>query len=252
MGAVQTWGEEGGLRNDNEKLAAARISEIFDKSQGSTESKLRHFAKFVRRQDMTKWLTRHELFKLQLNVKGSIVECGVFQGGGVMTWGNLSAILEPNNIMRKVYGFDSFEGFPSVSAMDVSKERSSQAGDLSAPTFSELKSLIGAFDQNRFLGHVPKIELVCGDATKTIPKFINQNKHLIVSLLYLDFDLYEPTKLALEHFWPRMPKGSILAFDELDHPAWPGETMALLETLGIKDLELRRFDFDPYVSFAIL
>jgi len=252
MGAVQTWGEEGGLRNDGEKQAASRIASSFDKNVESTESKLRHFAKYVRRQDMTKWLTRHELFKLQLKVKGSIVECGVFQGAGVMTWGNLSAILEPNNIMRKIYGFDSFDGFPSVSSMDKSKERSSQAGDLSARTLGELKELVSAFDQNRFLGHIPKIELISGDASLTIPKFIESNKHLIVSMLYLDFDLYEPTKVALECFFSRMPKGSVLVFDELDHPAWPGETMALLETLGIKDLELRRFDFDPYVSFAIV
>ena len=50
-----------------------------------------------------------------------------------------------------------------------------------------------------------------------------------MSLLYLDFDLYEPTKCA----FPRMPKGAVVAFDELNHAAWPGETMALLDTLGI-------------------
>jgi len=246
------WGEEGGLRNSNEKLAAKNIARAFDSNPDSTESKLRHAAKYLRRQDMTKWLTRHELFKMQLGVKGSIVECGVFQGAGLMTWGNLSAILEPNNLMRKVYGFDSFAGFPSVTKVDQSKDRQSQEGDLKASAYDELLSLIEAFDENRFLGHVPKIQLVKGDASKTIPHFIEENKHLVISLLYLDFDLYEPTKVALTQFLPRMPKGSVIAFDELDHPAWPGETMALLDTLGIQKLELRRFDFDPYVSFAIL
>ena len=49
-----------------------------------------------------------------------------------------------------------------------------------------------------------------------------------MSLLFLDFDLYEPTKAALEQFVPRMPRGAVLAFDELDNPIWPGETKALL------------------------
>lgn len=246
------WGDEGGLQHQGEKEASAKIAEIFERSSLPLETKLRHFGKYLRRQDLTKMVTRLELFKLQTLVKGSIVECGVFQGAGLLSWGNFSAILEPNNLMRKVYGFDSFEGFPGVSEKDQSKERKSQVGDLKASTYEELIELIQAFDKNRFLGHVPKIQLVRGDATKTIPAFVEENQHLIVSLLYLDFDLFEPTKAALEAFLPRMPKGSVLAFDELDHPAWPGETRALLETVGIRNLELRRFDFDPYVSFAIL
>ena len=103
---------------------------------------------------------------------------------------------------------------------------------------------------NRFLGHVPKVELIKGDATDTIPAFLERMPHLLVSLLFLDFDLYEPTKAAIEHFVPRMPKGAIIAFDELDNPAWPGETRAMLDTLGARRLELQRLDFDPYVSFA--
>jgi hypothetical protein len=68
----------------------------------------------------------------------------------------------------------------------------------------------------------------------------------------MDFDLYEPTKVALEAFVPRMPKGAILAFDELDNPIWPGETAALLESIGIKNLALQRLDFDPYIGFAVI
>ena len=58
------------------------------------------------------------------------------------------------------------------------------------------------------------------------PEFVEENQHLVVSMLFLDMDLYEPTLAALKHFVPRMPKGSVLAFDELDNPIWPGETLA--------------------------
>ena len=76
--------------------------------------------------------------------------------------------------------------------------------------------------------------------------------HLVVSLLFLDFDLYEPTAVALKHFLPRMPRGAILAFDELDNPQWPGETLAVVESLGIRGLKLQRLEWDPYVAFAVL
>jgi hypothetical protein len=94
--------------------------------------------------------------------------------------------------------------------------------------------------------------LIKGDAKETIPHFLKQNPHLVVSLLYLDFDLYDPTRVAIEHFVPRMPKGAVIAFDELDNPIWPGETQALLDTLGIHSLELRRLDWDPYIAFAVV
>ena len=73
-----------------------------------------------------------------------------------------------------------------------------------------------------------------------------------MSLLYLDFDLYEPTCAAIEHLLPRMPKGAILAFDELDNPLWPGETRAAIDKLGLNRLRIERLDFDPYVGFATI
>jgi len=87
---------------------------------------------------------------------------------------------------------------------------------------------------------------------RTIPEFVERSPHLVVSLLYLDFDLYEPTKVALEHFVPWMPAGSVLVFDELDNPIWPGETLAALDTVGLRSLKLQRLPWDPYIGYAIL
>jgi hypothetical protein len=47
-------------------------------------------------------------------------------------------------------------------------------------------------------------------------------------------DVYEPTKTALKYFLPRMAKGSIIAFDELNFKSFPGETIAVLEEIGVK------------------
>jgi hypothetical protein len=116
----------------------------------------------------------------------------------------------------------------------------------------EINRAISLHDGNRVLPHISKTQLIIGDATKTIPRFIAENQHILVSMLYLDFDLYEPTKVALESLIDRMPKGAVLAFDELNTKNFPGETMALLETIGIRNLSLRKTPFDPYISYAII
>lgn len=243
---------EGLLRTTAEREAAAAYARIFAASPDDLETKLQHFVKYARRQDLTRLLARYELFKLVLPVKGSVIECGVYRGFGLMAWANFSAILEPANLTRRIYGFDTFEGFPQTSGKDASPVRPPSPGELKADAHTELTELIHVFDQNRFLGHVGKVELIQGDATTTVPAFLEQHPHLVVSLLFLDFDLYDPTKAAIEHFLPRMPAGSVLAFDELDNPLWPGETLALIDTVGFRKLHLRRFEFDPYIAYAVI
>ena len=226
---------------------------MFTKSKCSTDKKLANFTKYVKRQTLARFMVQHELFKRQLNIKGSVIECGVHNGGGVMAWAKISSILEPYNYHRKIIGFDTFEGFPSIAEID--KENAKVKTAMFAEdydVYTELTECIGEYNENRFINNIDKIELVKGDANITIPQYIENNKHLLVSLLYLDFDIYEPTKTALNHFVPRMGKGSIIAFDEINNKDWPGETMAMLESLNINDYKIESFPFEPNISFIQL
>ncbi len=240
------------FRTNEEKEVGKNIEHIFNACPDPIEIKLENFTKYVRRQHLKRFLAMYEIFKLILPIKGSIVECGVFNGFGVMTWAKLSTMLEPENFTRRIYGFDTFSGFPSVSEKDKNSIEKHAIGSLYANSYDELKELIIEYDRDRFLGHLDKIKLIKGDVIQTIPKFIIDNSHLVVSLLFLDMDLYEPTKAAVEHFLPRMPKGAIIAFDEIDNPMWPGETNAVLDTIGINNLKLQRLAWDPYISYAII
>ncbi len=240
----------GGFRNEIEKTVSPRLVAIFEKSSSDIGSRLEEFPRYIRRQRATRFLALYELFKLALPIKGSIVECGVHNGFGLFSWLHFSSILEPNNLMRKIYGFDTFDGFTGLSPKDQSAQYTPKDGDLRAHSFEELSLLTGIHDDNRFLGHVEKISLIKGDIRTTAPKFAEDNRHLLVSLLFLDLDIYEPTKKALETFVPLMPKGAIIAFDELDNPIWPGETQAMLEYFAKRPIEIQRLDFDPYIGFA--
>lgn len=173
--------------------------------------------------------------------------------GGLITWARFSAIYEPYNHIRRIVGFDTFTGFPQLSDKDR-RDPTLQAveGGLATSAIEDIQECIRLYDLNRPIGHIPRVGLVVGDALQTIPEYLKHNPHVVVALLYLDFDLYEPTKVAIETFLPRMPKGAILAFDELNQASWPGETLAVLESVGIRNLRIHRFPFTPQLSFAVL
>jgi hypothetical protein len=214
------------------------------------------FAKYTSRQALTRFLARVHIFEKIKNIHGSIIECGVYTGQGLMSWAQLSSIYEPvGGVTREIFGFDTFNGFPSVNEVDLKNTRGIQhkVGDLAVPdAYQDLKTSIELFDKNRLLAQFPKVHLIAGDFMETSDRFFAAHPHVVPALLYLDFDIYEPTKKALEIFYPRMPKGSVIAFDEVNDTAWPGETLAMYEVLDIKRCKLEKIAFDSKISYIVV
>jgi hypothetical protein len=211
----------------------------FEASSVSIEDRLAAFPRFVDRSSLSRFVVRYEIFKRIAGVQGSIVECGVHNAAGLFTFANLSVLLEPFNHRRRVIGFDTFAGFPSVSERDDGSAHARIGGYAGSPE-EEILEAIELFDGHRPLAEIPKVHVVAGDFLTTGPAFVEANPHLVVSLLYLDFDLLEPTAKALELFLPRMPAGAIVAFDEVNCAEWPGETQALLRSINLRRLRLER------------
>ena len=238
--------------------ARLALETYFNESHGSATEKIENFAKYVPRQNLARFLARYEMFQRIKDVQGSIVECGVLFGGGLMSFAKISTILEPYNFQRRIIGFDSFSGFPAIDAADLAgkPERKSahltQGGFSAEGAYADILKSIEIYDMSRYLNHFPKVEVVKGDFEVTAAQYLKDHPHLIVSLLYLDFDIYRPTKVALDTFLPRVPKGGIVAFDELNEEAFPGETTAVLEALEMNKLRVRRFDFEPRISYVVM
>lgn len=231
----------------------SELNEYFSSSIGTDMEKLQNFSKYVPTQELRKFICRYELFQRILKVHGSIIECGVLFGGGLMTWAQLSEIFEPINHTRNIIGFDTFAGFEDVSEKDITGiALHGKKGGLAVDSYNDLQECVRLYDKGRFLNHINKVKLVKGDIKETLPVFIEKNPHLVVSLLWLDFDIYEPTIVAIRHLIDRIPKGGIIAFDELNHEVWPGETIAVRETLGLNKLRIERFPFGGTLSFAVI
>lgn len=156
-----------------------------------------------------------------------------------MTWANLSAALEPYNYNCRVIGLDTFAGYPSISEHDINKARESEqkkVGGFYSDSYDDLKESISIFDMDRPLGHIPKVELVKGDITRTAHQYVADNPHLLVRVLSITTNIHDPIKESIRAFVPRMPKGSALIIDSLNSDIYPGASLALIEELGLSDL----------------
>ena len=61
-----------------------------------------NFELFTHRRHLARFICRYELFKKILNTEGSIIECGVYNGSGILSFAKLSEIFEPYSIKRKI------------------------------------------------------------------------------------------------------------------------------------------------------
>lgn len=250
---------EKSLQSEKDVEQIDKLSNYIKHSPGELITKFDNFPKYVQRTSLSRFLSRYEIFKLQLDVVGSILDLGVGRGASLMSWAQLSAMFEPVNFTREIIGFDTFAG---VSSLNEEKDINAHNRDsnllvkggfaVENGMFEDIQEAIGVYDTTRYLNHIEKVKVVKGDITKTLPKFLNENPHMVVSLLHLDIDIYEPTKLALELLFERIPKGGILVFDELNAKMYPGETLALKETLGLKSLKIKRFPWATTISYAIV
>lgn len=226
------------------------LSEFVARDDGDALLKARSFALYAPRQTVSDFLVRYELFRMIKDVPGAILEFGVFNGQGLMSWAHFSSIHEPYHVCREIIGFDTFAGFAGVGEKDASDHPDVvKEGGYKIDSLARINKAIELFDRNRPIGHVKKVSLVAGDVTQTLQPFLRDNPHIAPALVYLDMDIYEPTKFALQALLPLMPKGSVVAFDEFAHRSYPGETSALRDVVSMNDVQLRRLPFCSRIAY---
>ncbi len=124
---------------------------------------------------------------------------------------------------KKIIGFDVFGEFPGTEFT---------AGKTARNNFISTAGVVGIEkDQlERLLelrGLNKNLELVKGDITETLPKWLEQNPHSRFSLVNLDTDIYEAAVIILEKIWPRLVNGGVLLVD--DYGVFPREQLLLMK-----------------------
>lgn len=240
------------LASDKEKTNRQEATELFLNSPIPNNEKLNQVGLFQKRQELSKVLFFNEMYEKLLGVHGVIMEFGVRWGQNLTTLSNLRGIYEPYNYNRRIIGFDTFEGFLNISDKDGGDE-SIDVGAFGVTDnyVNYLTEILKYHEQESPLNHIPKFELCKGDGPEKLGEYLATNPQTIIAFAYFDFDLYQPTLDCLKLIKKHLVKGSVIGFDELNDPGFPGETIALQEVFGLNNIKLQRSKFSSIQSYFI-
>jgi len=249
MGEIRTSGRP----STQEQQARESALELFRSAPIPDAELLSNLGLFLNRPTLTRILFMHELYRQILDVHGVVMEFGTRWGQNLALFQSFRGMYEPYNHTRRLIGFDTFSGFPSVAPQD-GEAAIIQEGSFSVSEGYEdfLERLLEAQEQESPLAHLRKFELVKGDVTETLPAYLQAHPETVVAMAYFDMDIYTPTVAGLEAIRDRLVKGSVIGFDELCDTRYPGETIAVMETLGLANLRLRRSPTDSTPSYVVV
>lgn len=212
-----------------------KLYELYNNTPIPSEELLINSGLYMRSSALSKLLFLDEIYKLIKDLPGNIMVFGTWWGQDVSVLYNLRAVHEPYNFTRKIIGFDTFTGYPEPSEYDKISDTIKTGSYTTSFNYKDhLEKLMEYHEFENIMPHIKKYQLIEGDILETLPNYFSNNKHELISLIYIDVALYEPTKVILQQCIPHLLRGSIIVFDELNASEYPGETIALKES-GILD-----------------
>ena len=164
---------------------------------------------------------------------GSIVECGVWNGGSA---GIMAAVAGRNNT-RRIWLLDSWEGLPEPGEDDIHCSGSPGEKGMALGFREKTEEVIfGKLGLDR-----SRVHLLEGWFNETLPA--NKTDMGDISLLHLDGDWYESVKLCLNELYDSVVDGGYIFID--DYGEWKGCKKAVDEFFEERNItvKLRHIDY---------
>jgi len=180
---------------------------------------------------IAKLIAHYNFFEKTKEIEGSIVECGVFKGSSLSRFAMFRKML--NLEYKKIIGFDTFSSFPETN-FEQDKDMRSNFINIAGQESISVDQLLTVLEKKKCDNN---IELIEGDITQTVPKYVENNCDLRISLINLDVDIFEPTEVILKHFYPRLSFGGIMILD--DYKKFKGETVAVDDYFKDKNITIQ-------------
>ena len=166
-------------------------------------------------------------------IDGDFVECGTWRGG-------LAALLLyfiiSKNLKKHLYIYDTFEGMTLPNELDISvngekalntfhaKSKDNKTSDWCNAGLDIVENTLNSVDSN----YKKYTSFIKGKVEDTLT--VTENLPKKISLIRLDTDWYESTKLELEIFYNKISPNGILILD--DYNFWAGQKQATDEFLN--------------------
>lgn len=173
---------------------------------------------------------------LENRIKGDFVECGVWRGGHSIL---AAFIFDFYKSDRKIYLYDTFEGMTAASKKDVRIFDKTLAEELFKIDEESLCDCsLEHVETNFEIMNVStkNVKFVKGDVCLTL-----QEEHCLpeqISVLRLDTDLYDSTKIELHKLYDLVQAGGPIIFD--DYGYWAGQRLAC-------DEYFKHLNINPYL-----
>lgn len=163
-------------------------------------------------------------YVVQSDVRGDIIECGVFKGGSALMLAE--SLVHFGDVSRRIFLFDTFEGWPSPTNEDTDffgqNHKKLYEADISKANDSERSAESSVFRLKNFFEKTKgvvlngttypadKIFFIQGLVEQTLP--CPEVKKICI--LRLDTDYYESTAWEMNILWPRLKVGGVLLIDD--------------------------------------
>lgn len=240
------------FKSDFEINAELLLLKHFKNNSIPDDEILENIGLFFTSKNLSRVLCLNELYKMQIDINGNILDFGTRWGQNASLFAVLRGIYEPFNRHKRIFAFDTFTGFNKIHSNDgISKLM--KKGHLSTSKNYEnfLQNHLNLHEKLNPLSHIQKSFVLKGDGPTRLKKLLKDNPEIIISMAYFDFDLYEPTLKCINLIKNRLVKGSILAFDEANDHDSPGETKAIMKTFGLNKVKLNRFRYGSRISYFV-
>jgi len=180
-----------------------------------------------------------DIAKVIEKVDGVIVECGVGRARSLINlivtfnlYSNFKGFSK-----RKIFAFDSFEGFCEPSVHDISI-RNPQKGQWARSPKNEFEyneeNIIKVIKSAGLIEEVKDVSFIKGFFQETTKQFDDK-----IALLHLDGDLYESIISPLNNLSKHVVSGGVILFDdfiledpEQNNERWPGARKAFYEFIS--------------------
>lgn len=144
------------------------------------------------------------------DIKGACAEVGVYKG-------EFAKYINRYLPDRKLYLFDTFEGFGNQNILEVERTQS-RKGTLNDFCDASISVVLEKMKN-------PNKCIICKGYFPQTAEGVEDE----FALVSLDADLYEPILRGLEYFYPRLVKGGYIFIHDFGGYDWPGVSMAVNE-----------------------
>ena len=175
-------------------LTSKKYFEIL-KNNFSKRFILENFGMLLGNKSFYRFLKLSEILQKTKNVKGDIIEFGIWNGNNLFT---IKKISDYYDFKKKIYGFDNFSGFPNPP-----KFKKKKTGKyIGKPKL--IKKMIKFFNLQKIF--------IVNDDIMNLSKY--RKKFNKISFIYIDCNVFKIVDMILNELSHKISKGGVIAFDE--------------------------------------